>query len=250
MVNFWNAVNKVIKEADILLLIIDSRLSLETRNKEVEDKILRTKKPFIYVLTKCDLIQQKDSENLKKIFKPSIFVSSTKYHGLKMLREKLIILGKQHYPEKTCYQVGVLGYPNVGKSSLINAMNGRSSAGVSSVSGFTKGIQRIRADNKIVFLDTPGVVPYSEKNKEKHAMIGTVDYNKIKDPDLVVLRILEEFPGLIEKYYEIPEELEGEEKIELIAKKRKILKKGNLPDIDRVSRTILKDWQEGSINNS
>lgn len=127
-------------------------------------------------------------------------------------------------------------------------MNGRSAAGVSSVSGYTKGVQRIRADNKIVFLDTPGVVPYSEKNNEKHTMIGTTDYNKTKDPDLTVLTLMESFPGKIESYYEIPQELDGEEKIECIAKKRNTLKSGGEPDIDRMSRKILKDWQEGKIN--
>ncbi|MFP4568133.1 MAG: GTPase [Candidatus Woesearchaeota archaeon] len=247
MVNFWDVVNKVIKEADILLLVMDSRLTTETRNIEVEDKIKKTKKPYLYVLTKCDLITQEESEKIKKTIKPSIFVSATQYHGLKMLREKIIILGKQNYTEKEKYTVGVLGYPNVGKSSLINAINGRRAAGVSSISGFTKGVQRIKADNKIVFLDTPGVVPYSEKTIEKHTIIGTTDYNKTKDPDLTVIKLFDVFPGKIEQYYDIDEHIDAEEKIELIAKKLNILKTGGKPDTYRVSRKILKDWQEGTI---
>jgi ribosome biogenesis GTPase A len=248
MVNFWKVVNNVVEDADILLLVMDSRLSVETRNKEVEDKIIKTRKPYLYVLTKCDLITQEESERLKKIIKPSVFVSAVSYHGLKILREKIIILGKQNYPDKKSFTIGVLGYPNVGKSSLINAMNGRSAAGVSSVSGFTKGIQRIRADNAIVFLDTPGVVPYSEKDAEKHSIIGTVDYNKTKDPDLAVFKLMELFPKRLEAHYDVPSNLDNEEKIEFIANKRNFLKKGGLADVDRMSRAILKDWQEGKIN--
>ena len=246
MANFWNTANKVINEADILLLVLDSRLVMQTRNEEIENKIKKTKKPHIYVLTKCDLITQKESENLKKKIKPSVFVSSKEYHGLKKLRELIIVQCKKRY-EKEKFIVGVLGYPNVGKSSLINAMNGRSSAGVSSTSGYTKGIQKIKSDNTITFLDTPGVIPYKEKNETKHAITGTIDYNKTKDAELVVHDLINTFPGLIEKHYEIPQEVDLDEKIELIAIKNNMMKKKGLPDVERASKKILKDWQEGII---
>jgi ribosome biogenesis GTPase A len=250
--SFWNIVNNVIKEADVILLLLDARLIEETRNAEVETKVNKAKKPLIYVITKCDLVDKKILSKIK--LKPSVFVSSKGHLGTGILRERILIEGNKKYKDKKAFHVGVLGYPNVGKSSLINAMKGKKTAPSSSVSGLTKGVQKVRADNRVVFLDTPGVVPYREKNDSKHAFIGTIDFNKVKDPDIVVMELMEKYPGKIEMHYGIIESRFGveiptdiEESLEKIAKKRKLLRKGNEPDIERTAKMILKDWQTGKI---
>jgi hypothetical protein len=245
--NFWKVVNKVIEESDVLLLVLDARLAKETRNKEIEDKVKKSEKPLIYVITKCDLVPKENSEKLKKSFRPSVFVSSKEYHGMNLLRERILIEAKRAYPEFKKYFVGVLGYPNVGKSSLINAMKGKSSASTSMMSGHTKGVQKVKADNKIVFLDSPGVIPYKEKDNVKHAFIGTTDFTKVKDPDLVVIDLIDTFPGIIEKYYDVPISDDAQETIELIAKKKNLMKKGAKPDVMKAARQILKGWQTGKI---
>jgi len=106
MANFWRAVNDVIKTADVLLLLLDARLPMETRNKEVEDKVRNSGKPLIYVITKSDLVAQKSAEELKKQFKPCVFVSSVKFHGTTMLRDRILIEAKKRGDFRT-YRVGV-----------------------------------------------------------------------------------------------------------------------------------------------
>ena len=56
MRTFWNMVNDVIGDSDILLLVLDSRMAQGTRNLEIEDKVASSGKPLIYVLNKCDLV--------------------------------------------------------------------------------------------------------------------------------------------------------------------------------------------------
>ncbi len=247
MKNFWKIVNDVINDADILLMILDARLIDETRNNEIETKVLKSGKPLIYVLTKCDLVDKNFVEKYKKILIPSVFVSATEHLGTTKLRDRILIEAKRAYYEKKCVTVGVLGYPNVGKSSLINAMKGKHAAGTSITSGYTKGIQKVRIDKRIMLLDTPGVIPYKEHARLKHQLIGTIDFAKARQPDLAVIALMERFPGRIETFYGVKENEDVDEVIESIAKKRNILKKGGGPDADRMARMILKDWQKGII---
>lgn len=247
MNKYQRIVNAVIRKADVILFILDARLVEETRNLQLEEKVKELGKPLIYVITKSDLIKDKaEVEKYKKTLKPCVFISSTKYYGVNILKEKIMIESKRAGIKYPVIRVGAIGYPNVGKSSLINAMTGKGSASTSMMSGHTKGMQKIKTSS-IMFLDTPGVIPPKDKDKSKHAMIGSIDFTKTKDPDLAVMRIMEERPGVIEKYYDVEVSDDFEETIEKIAKKKKIVRKGNKPDIDKMSRSILKNWQTGKI---
>lgn len=239
MVNFWNIVNKVIEDADIIIEVLDARFPELTRNKEVENKVLQKGKKLLYVINKADLSEEV-TKQLK--VKPFVLFSAKKHYGTNLLREALMKISKGE-----SVRVGVLGYPNVGKSSVINALKGRGSAPVSPKAGFTKHKQTIRASGKIIFLDTPGVIPFKEQDKVKHAIISSTDFTKVKEPDMVVMEMMKEYPGVIEKYYGVDVSDDLESVIENIAMKTGKLKKQRQPDIERCSRDIIKDWQRGKI---
>ncbi len=239
---FWRAVNTVIADADILLEIVDARSIDGTRNAEIENKVRKTGKVLIYVLNKCDLADQKELEKIKKSMSPCVFVSCKDYHGIRMLREQILIAGKRLGIERP--RVGVLGYPNMGKSSVINALNGAGKARVSSTSGFTKGAQHINARG-FVLIDTPGVIPYLEKDAVKHAMTGIMTDSK--DPEGDVLKIMESRPGLIESHYGVPVCDDKDEALEAISRKLGMILKGERADTFKASQRILKELRDGAI---
>jgi ribosome biogenesis GTPase A len=252
MPSFWRVVNEVIEKSDILLEVLDARLPELTRHIEVEKKVAKTNKKLILVVNKSDLIGQRQSEKIKKQLQkeyPVVFVSSIEHQGTKILREKILAVGKQMKKENVT--VGVVGYPNVGKSSVINVVRGRKSASTSSHSGHTKGLQKIRITKRIMMLDSPGVLPFSEKDEEKHILIGTKMFSQTKDPDIYACKIIEHCNhidgNIIPYFYDIEPGKDAYETIEALAIKRNMKKRGDEFDIDRAARLVIKDWQTGKI---
>jgi len=241
MPSFWKHVNKVLKKAEIIIEVLDARMITDTRNIELEQKAKKLGKKILYVINKSDLANKKELEMIKRKLRPSVFISSIKHLGTTILKKKILELSKG---EKVI--VGIVGYPNVGKSSLINALSGKGAAKTSSESGYTKGLQKIRVDNKILVLDTPGVLPRKEKDDIKHGKTGALSYGKIKDAEMVALKLIEEKKVMIKKHYGVQGK-EAETILENIAIKFKLLAKGNKPNLDTAARRILKNWQTGKI---
>jgi len=243
MGSFWKHVNNVLREAEIIIQVLDARMVEETRNHEIEEKIEKWEKKILNVITKIDLVDLEKVKVMRSKLRPCIFISSKNKQGTTILKKKILELSKGK-----AVIVGVVGYPNVGKSSLINALSGRGAAKTSSESGYTKGMQKIKVDNKILILDTPGVFPDREKDDSKHGKIGAIDYGKIKDPETAALHLIMGEKETILKHYQL--EYKGddsEEILEQIAFKFNLVSKGNTPNLEVAARKVLKDWQTGNI---
>lgn len=241
MPSYWKHVNAVLREADIIIEVLDARQIDQSRNIEIENKVHQLGRQLLFVVNKCDLVPKEELEQKTKKLIPSVYISSTEKLGTTILRKKLLAMSKGKE-----IIVGVVGYPNVGKSSLINALSGRHAARTSPESSFTKGVQKIRVDSKIMLLDTPGVFPYREKDEAKMGKLGAIDYAKLKNPEVAALSLIEEDKERIEQVYDVHAD-DAEEMLEKIAVKYgKLVKKG-LPDTEAAARIILKDWQIGIL---
>lgn len=242
----WKSVFKVISEADIVLEILDSRDPESFRNKKIEEIVAKQGKKLILVINKSDLVPKDILEKWKrKLSKeyPTVYISSKDRLGTRILR-KTILKHASRIPVK----VALVGYPNVGKSSIINVLKGRHSAGTSPIPGFTKHSQLFKITPKIFILDTPGVYPAED---EVSLMLkSALEVEKIKDPITCSLELIkfvrEKDPEQLIKVYGI-ESSNDLEFLEKLAIKRGRLLKGGEPDVEEMARIILRDWQKGKI---
>ena len=255
---FPDIVTEIISISDIILEVLDARFPEETRNLALEKEIKTRGKKLIFVINKSDLIDKMNKkEELKALnIYPHVFVSCKQMRGVRELRSKIKMEAKRiELPTESMrrVQVGVMGYPNTGKSSLINVLVRKASARVGAEAGFTKGMQKIKLTSDILILDTPGVIPRSEysdsdpKALSKYAKVNARDYSKVRNPDFVVGELLKEYTESIEKFYGIKTEGNADLLIHEIGKRMNFLIKGGGVDEDRAARWIIKDWQNGKI---
>ena len=242
--SFWRSGNSTISESDILVIVLDARFIHETLNREIIRKIKELGKPYLYAITKSDLTGSIEKSIIPK---PYVVVSTPDRRGKSNLRERILIIGERKYGKDCRVKVGVLGYPNVGKSSVINMLKGRKSASTSISPGHTKSEKFIRADSRILLIDTPGVIPYGERDELKHVLIGTKDPAKIRHPETVLEKLMDAYPGAIERHFGVEPGEDHSETIERIALKRNLLRKGGLPDVQRAARMVIRDLQKGRI---
>ncbi len=271
---FPKLVKDIVNMSDMILEVLDARFIQESRNEEIEAMILSQGKKVIFVLNKADLIdkskirkQVEDIEEKSKIeFYPIVLVSCKTRKGSRELRDRIKMEARKIEVEKAKKRegkkidakfdkvnVGVIGYPNTGKSSLINFLTGTASARVGAESGFTKGIQKVKLTTGIHVLDTPGVIPENEYSHtsasavQKQSKLGARTLDKIRDPELVVIGLMNTNWKEIEKFYGVDAKGDMDEFIEQLGRKMSFLKKGGLVNEDRTARLVIRDWQEGKI---
>ncbi len=275
---YWDSIKRIIQESDLVLEVLDARLIELSRNEEVEKLIQEIGRPVIYVANKSDLANRDDmKEQVQKLQnegKYVVFVSTRKPKTIRLLlyiirkvfktHGKVIIPERKKGDAKTTHRVAkadivisILGYPNVGKSSLINSLSHKKKAKVSKKAGTTHGIHWIRMNDEIKLIDSPGVIPLKREDEIRYGLIGARDNETLKNPDIVAYAVIKYFmkknKRAFERIYNIEitqEEMDNEDAYSVIlkvAEKRHFLLKGGLPDENRACALILRDWQEGKL---
>ncbi len=171
-----------IDTADVIILVTDLRCGVVATDQEVASMLLRSGKPIVLCVNKCDTIGAPEPEfyefyNLG-VGDP-IAVSSTHGHGTGDLLDEVI----KYFPEdedeeddEEVISVAVIGKPNVGKSSLVNRISGTNRAIVSDIAGTTRDTTDTFIENsygKFNFIDTAGLRRKSRVNDqiEKYSII-------------------------------------------------------------------------------
>ncbi len=238
---------EVIEEADIVVEIIDARDPIGTRNRKLEKLVIESGKPLLVVMNKVDLVPKEWAEEYKRRSElPVVFISARERKGTGILRREIKKLASPLLDKKEKVKVALIGYPNVGKSTIINALKGKKAVGTAPIPGYTKGKQLIRLSKKIWLLDSPGVVPIDDF--DELVIKGGFPVDKIEEPVKPALklisRILETRREAITEKFGIETESE-EEILREIGKKRGLIKAGGEVDLEETARWLLREWQTG-----
>jgi hypothetical protein len=245
---YWPIVLNVLRNSDVILLLVDARMPEISRNSEIINKVeMMEGKRLIVVFNKSDLIKQKDIEKLKKEYPRAMFVSAKNKIGIGKLKDTLQNMADNW--ERDSLRVGLVGYPNIGKSTLINLLAPKANAKVSRVSGTTRKTFWIRVGN-LRIMDSPGVIPFGD-GKAQLGLTAAKDPHKIRNPEKVAIRVIEfvmkNHKGAIEKFYNATGD-DAYELFESIGKAKGFLVKGGEIDENRTAIKIIDDWQKGKIN--
>lgn len=247
---FWTSVSNLIRAVDVVVEVIDARMPELSHNRDVEILIEKNRKKLVRVFNKIDLITEISLKELKQNYRGVFFVSVKTGEGMSEFRKGLRIMAKKMGLD--VLKVGFVGYPNAGKSSLINLFVRRAKTIVSKKAGTTRGIQWVVFSN-FKIIDSPGIIPNSEWNEVRLALINAKNVGKLRNPEKVALGVIQLFidrgsDGLSKRYgIKDIKGLEAWEILELIGIEKKILSKGGGIDENRTILLIINDWQQGKL---
>lgn len=253
MEKFWDIVEDVIENSDFVIEVIDARMPEITRNMNAESLVESRGKKLIIVANKADFLSKETMKLYKdKIGKiPFFFVSIRNRQGVTRLKWglfKIIRKRKIH----SMINIGVIGYPNTGKSSLINALCGRRAIAVGSKPGITRCHQLVKMCSNIMLIDTPGVIPMSDRDETKQILMNTRDPSNARRIDDAASEIVRIFLELNRKTFEEMYKVKTQGKsfgeiVNEIGLSNNMLIKGGKADARRVHLRLINDWQKGKI---
>ncbi|XP_020034264.2 nucleolar GTP-binding protein 2 isoform X1 [Castor canadensis] len=250
----WGELYKVIDSSDVVVQVLDARDPVGTRSPHIEAYLKKEKpwKHLIFVLNKCDLVPTWATKRWVAVLSQdyptlAFHASLTNPFGKGAFIQLLRQFGKLHTDKKQI-SVGFIGYPNVGKSSVINTLRSKKVCNVAPIAGETKVWQYITLMRRIFLIDCPGVVYPSEDSETDIVLKGVVQVEKIKSPEDHIGAVLERAkPEYISKTYKIDSWENAEDFLEKLAFRTGKLLKGGEPDLQTVGKMVLNDWQRGRI---
>lgn len=247
----WGQVERLVSRSDIVLLVLDARDPISTFSKKLVRVVEKHNKKLLLVLNKCDLIPRQVAKDWKAYFEElgysTVYISAIRHMGTLKLRKAI----KRIAPSLPTV-VAIVGYPKVGKSSVINALKKKHSASTSPYPGspgYTRTFQLYRVDNDILMIDTPGILPVEGGLLEK--ILRGFPPEKLEDPVNPAIMLLEKIlkynPSAILQAYGISSK-DPIEILEQIATRRGwFYKTSKEPLVEEAARALIRDYHDGKL---
>lgn len=245
---------------DIVYEVIDARMPLSSKIVDIDDLI--KDKPRVLVVTKYDLCDKVETDKILDYYKgfgykvvPVDLMNGNCNELINITKGIMNEINASRIAKgmkERAARVLIVGVPNVGKSTLINRLVGRKSAGVGNTPGFTKNLSWIRVNKDIELLDSPGIL--WPKLEDQDAASTLAAFSSIKEEILnldsiacfILNKMYELYPSMLDERYGI-EELDPDmiEAYDTIAARRGALSRGGVSDYEKVSNLIVKDLKNG-----
>ncbi|CAE6459747.1 unnamed protein product [Rhizoctonia solani] len=262
--------HKVVEMSDVIIQVLDARDPMGCRSLSVEEEVRRSEKRLVCVLNKIDLVPKENVEAWLKYLRHDFpvlpFKSSTQLQRSNLSHssysassssgaQPLMHLLKSYAsgaPPGTSIRIGVVGLPNVGKSSLINSLKRARACSVASTPGHTKVLQEVALDRGLKLLDSPGVVwDDVQPDSNQRSLRNVLRVEAVNDPvsagkliEAIIARVSWE---ALQQLYTIPAFQNVTEFLAMIAMSRGRLTKGGAADLEAAGKSILHDWNTGKI---
>lgn len=251
-----------IKLIDLVIELVDARIPMSSRNPEIDE--LGKNKARLILLNKSDLAEDKWNDAWTEYFKAKGYsvlkVNSRKGGGIKSIhgviqeacKEKIERDRKRGILNRPVRAM-VVGIPNVGKSTFINALAGKACTKTGNKPGVTKGKQWIRLNKNVELLDTPGILwPKFEDQTVglRLAFIGSIKDEILNTEELAAELIgflKEKYPGVLSEKYQIEEVEDNYACLSQVAESRHCLVRGNELDTEKAAKLLLDDFRGGRL---
>ena len=251
-----------IKLIDLVIELVDARVPMSSRNPEIDE--LGKNKARLILLNKSDLAEESKNEMWMEYFKEKgysvVKVNSKSGSGIKSIngviqeacKEKIERDRKRGILNRPVRAM-VVGIPNVGKSTFINALAGKACAKTGNKPGVTKGKQWIRLNKNVELLDTPGILwPKFEDQTVglRLAFIGSIKDEILNTEELAAelsAFLTAQYPGTLSGKYEVNESADKFALLREIAENRHCLIRGNELDTEKAARILLDDFRSGRL---
>ena len=251
-----------IKLIDLIIELVDARVPLSSRNPDIDE--LGKNKSRLILLNKSDLADERQNEAWKTYFQAKGFyvvkVDSRNGSGMKAInnviqeacKEKMERDRKRGILNRPVRAM-VVGIPNVGKSTFINALAGKACAKTGNKPGVTKGKQWIRLNKNVELLDTPGILwPKFEDQMVglRLALIGAIkdEILNIDELSLELIKVLtRDYAGILTDRYGVDETQTPVKILEQIAENRKCISRGNELDYSKAAALLIDEFRGGKL---
>ena len=247
----------ILPEVDLVIELLDARLPASSQNPAIVT--LRDNKPCIKILSKSDLANPEITSRWQAHFEQDASVKTLQTTlDLNGMPQRIIRLCQALVPSRVKANLNMLvmvaGIPNVGKSTLINALAGRKIAKTGNEPAITKGQQRIKLGQGIMLLDTPGILwPKIENENSGYRLAAS---GAIKDTAMGIEDVafyladylIKRYPVALRDRYDLTSVPDTElELLELLGARRGCLSAGGRVDLEKASAILVNEFRAGML---